>query len=301
MTEQAVAGIRCFDHAVLPVMDLWRAERFYTEVLDGAMFQKVGMNYRPPPAGSQPADLFIDPPGAFVKLGRSHIGLFLQTQVPVQPPADVERALPCLGLAVAEGASADLVQRVRAAGGAVGQEATRTLGPISWRGVRCADSEGNCLELVATAAALADRPQVLGLHHLQAETCDLAATGAFYVDVLGLDIAAEGPGWLALAVPGGQYLVFHAVQALSPAMVGPYFGRHFAFHVDDDSFHAIVGRLRAAGIAEGDALGRNVPGEYATYFYDPNGLWLQVLNHDSAQAVSGRVLMRYTPVELGAS
>jgi catechol 2,3-dioxygenase-like lactoylglutathione lyase family enzyme len=142
---------------------------------------------------------------------------------------------------------------------------------------------------------------VLGLSYLAAETRDLAATGTFYVDVLGLAVAAEGPDWLALAVPGGQHLMFHQVATLSPAMAGPYFGRHFAFHVDDDTFHAIVGRLRAAGIPEGDALGRNVPGEYATYFYDPNGLWLQVLNQDSAQATRGRPLVRYTPVAVGAS
>ena len=142
---------------------------------------------------------------------------------------------------------------------------------------------------------------MLGLSCLAAETCDLAATGAFYADILGLDVTAEGSDWLALAVPGGQHLAFQQVHALSPAMIGPYFGRHFAFHVDDDTFHAIVGRLRAAGIAEGDALGRNVPGEYASYFYDPNGLWLQVLNHDSTEATRGRPLMRYTTVAVGAS
>src|SRR5712692_2091172 len=234
MGEPAVDGIRFFDHAVLPVMDLWRAERFYTEVLDGAIFQKVGMNYRPPrPTGNGAADLFVDPPGAFVKMGRSHIGLFLQTQVPVQPPADLERGFPCLGLAIAEGVFGDVVQRVRAAGVAVGQEGMRTLGGSQWRAVRCADSEGNCLDLVATAAA-AGSHQVLGLSYLGAETCDLAATGAFYVDVLGLEIAAEGPGWLAVTVPSGQAMVFHEVPTLSPSMVGPYFGRHFAFYVDDD-------------------------------------------------------------------
>ena len=296
MAEPAIRGIRCFDHAVLPVMNLWRAERFYTEALDGAIFQKVGMNYRQPPATAGAANLFVDPPGAFVKVGRSHIGLFLQTQVAVQPPADLEQGFPCLGLAIAEELFAAVVQRVRAAGVAVGREGMRTLGRLQSRAVRCADSEGNCLDLVATAAADAGGRQVLGLSYLGAETCDLAATGAFYVDVLGLAVGAEGPGWLALTVPGGQALVFHQVQTLSPSMVGPYFGRHFAFYVDDDTFHAIVGRLRAASIPEGDALGRNVPGEHATYFYDPNGLWLQVLNHDSARATQGRTLMRYSPV-----
>jgi catechol 2,3-dioxygenase-like lactoylglutathione lyase family enzyme len=137
---------------------------------------------------------------------------------------------------------------------------------------------------------------VLGLSHLQGEARDLAATVAFYVDILGLAVAAEGPSWVALALASGQHLVFHQVDELSPATVGPYFGRHFAFSVDDDAFHGIVERLRQAGIEEGDALGRHVPGEFATYFYDPNGLWLQITNHDSTHARSGRVMMRYTAV-----
>ena len=69
--------------------------------------------------------------------------------------------------------------------------------------------------------------------------------------------------------PRGQHLVFHRVGELSPATVGSYIGRHFAFSVDDDAFHGIVERLHEAGIEEGDALGRHVPGEFATYFYDP--------------------------------
>ena len=50
MAVEPVVAVGAFDHAVVPVMDLWRAERFYTEVLDGAIFQKVGMTFRPPDA-----------------------------------------------------------------------------------------------------------------------------------------------------------------------------------------------------------------------------------------------------------
>jgi catechol 2,3-dioxygenase-like lactoylglutathione lyase family enzyme len=172
----------------------------------------------------------------------------------------------------------------------------QSYGPLQWRAVRCTDSEGNCLELRAVGESASDGPMVLGISHLQGEARDLAATAAFYVDVLGLAVAAEGPSWIALALASGQHLVFHQVDQLSPATLGPYFGRHFAFSVDDDAFHGIVERLHEAGIEEGDALGRHVPGEFATYFYDPNGLWLQITNHDSAHARTGRVMMRYATV-----
>ena len=146
MAVQQSVAVRAFDHITLPVMDLWRAERYYTEVLDGAIFQKVGMTYRPPaPAGEEGGRTFVDPPGAFVRLGRNHLGLFLQNQTAVEPPVSVEQALPCLGLAIREAAFATAVQRVRAAGVSIGQECTQTYGPLQWRCVRCADSEGNCL------------------------------------------------------------------------------------------------------------------------------------------------------------
>jgi catechol 2,3-dioxygenase-like lactoylglutathione lyase family enzyme len=297
MAVQQSVAVRAFDHTAVPVMDLWRAERFYTEVLDGAIFQKVGMTYRPPaPAGEEGGRTFVDPPGAFVRLGRNHLGLFLQNQTAVQPPVSVEQALPCLGLAINEAAFATGVERVRAAGMAVGPERTQSFGPLQWRSVRCTDSEGNCLELRAVGDSPSEDRMVLGISHLQGEARDLAETTAFYVDMLGLAVAAEGPSWVALALASSQHLVFHEVDELSPATVGPYFGRHFAFSVDDETFHGIVARLHAAGIEEGDALGRHVPDEFATYFYDPNGLWLQITNHDSAHARSGRVMMRYAAV-----
>src|SRR5215212_4583814 len=294
MAVQQLVAVRALDHMALPVMDLWRAERFYTEVLDGAIFQKVGMTYRPPaPAGKDAGSIFVDPPGAFVRLGRNHIGLFLQNETAVQPPVSVEQALPCLGLAIREAAFATVVQRVRAAGLSMGPERTQTYGALQGRSVRCADSEGNGLELVAVEDSPSEDRMVLGLSHLQGEARDLAATAAFYVDVLGLAVVAEGPSWVALALASGQHVVFHQVDELSPATVGPYVGRHFAFSVDDDAFHGIVERLHQAGIEEGDALGRHVPGEFATYFDDPNGLWLQITNRDSDHARSGRVMMRY--------
>src|SRR5262245_10395722 len=210
MAVQQSVAVRALDHIALPVMDLWRAERFYTEVLDGSIFQKVGMTYRAPaPAGEEGGRTFVDPPGAFVSLGRNHLGLFLQNQTAVQAPGSVEQALPCLGLEIGEGAFATAVEQVRRAGVGIGPERTQTYGPLQWRSVRCADSEGNCLELRATADSPSDDRMVLGLSHFEGEARDLAATAAFYVEILGLAVAAEGTGWVALAVASGQHMVFH--------------------------------------------------------------------------------------------
>ena len=131
---------------------------------------------------------------------------------------------------------------------------------------------------------------------MRVEAVDLAATADFYTRLLGMERVDQGPDWVALGLANRQLWIIQQVAALSPATVGPHYGRHFAFHVDDEAFHTIVGRVRGAGIEEGDALARNVPGELATYFYDPNGLWLQLLNENSTQFATGREWFRYTAV-----
>src|SRR5205085_5702634 len=132
------------------------------------------------------------------------------------------QALPCWGLAVAERAFDAVVAQVAAAGGAVAGERAARFGRTTRRSVRCTDSEGNGLELVAVPDGDGRELNVRGLSHLRLEARDLAATAEFYGRVLGLELVDEGPDWLALAVPSGQQLFFHRVAALSPATVGPY-------------------------------------------------------------------------------
>jgi catechol 2,3-dioxygenase-like lactoylglutathione lyase family enzyme len=292
MTVQQAVAVSAFDHSVVPVMDLWRAERFYTEVLDGAIFQKLGQTFRPPDV----PEAFVRPVGAFVKLGRSHFGLFLEQQTAVQAPAALAEGAPCWALAVAEEDFPAVVARVRAAGVPVTPERTERYGGVELRGVRCTDSEGNCLELVADPRGRYNDRGVTGLSHMHVEALDVAATADFYGRFLGLEVVDQDAERAVLGLANGQFWIVHRVAALSRASIGPHYGRHFAFHVTDEAFHGIVARLRAAGIEEGDALARHVPGELASYFYDPNGLWLQILNEDSTKAVGGRELLRYARV-----
>jgi predicted enzyme related to lactoylglutathione lyase len=298
MVAQQTVAVQAFDHMVLPAMDLWRAERFYTQVLDGAIFQQLGLTFE---EAAQPG-----PRGAFIKLGRHHIGVFLQTRTPVHPPAALDAGTLCLSIAVAAEDFAAVVDAVRAAGCAVGPERAVAYGVAERRGVRCTDTEGNCLELTAEPGGRYQGHRVTGFSGLHSESLDLGRTADFYQRFLGFTAAAEGPGWLALALPNGQRWVFHHVDELSPAMRGPYAGRHFAFAVDDATFATIVGLLHAAGVEEGDVRGGRAgapaveaerkDGELGTYFNDPDGLRLQILNHDSAHAAAGKVLLRYTSV-----
>ena len=292
MAVQDAVAVRCLDHSVVPVMDLWRAEQFYTQALDGAMFMKVGMTFEWA-SGAQGTGNF----GTFVKLGRSHLGLFLQRQTRVHPPAAPEAGYPCWGLAVAEEDFAAVVERARAAGATLAAEGQTVDGPRGRRSVRLLDSEGNALELVADAGGRYAGRSVTGLAHLRFEALDLAASATFYEQVLGLAPVDEGPDWLALAIGSDQCLYLHRVAALSPATLGPYSGRHFAFHVTHESFQAIVGRLRAAGIAESDINLPRRSDEAETYFYDPSGHWLQITTEDSAAAGRRHVHLRYAVAE----
>jgi catechol 2,3-dioxygenase-like lactoylglutathione lyase family enzyme len=291
MAVETAVAVQAWDHSVVPVMDLWRAERFYTEMLDAVMFQKIGMTFEWASGAHGTGNL-----GTFIKLGRNHLGLFLQSQTAVHPPASPEHGYPCWGLAVAADDFAALVARLRAAGGAVGAEQADMYGDARQRAVRCLDSEGNYLELVADPGGRHDRQQVSGLTRLHLEALDLAATAAFYSRYLGLAVAAEGPDWLALGVPSGQRLIFHRVAALSAATIGPYRGRHFAFHVTHAAFRAIVERLAADGVAHGDIPLARRSDEAETYFYDPAGYWLQITTENSGKATARSTShVRYAP------
>jgi catechol 2,3-dioxygenase-like lactoylglutathione lyase family enzyme len=280
MVNEQPATVRALDHSVVPVMDLWRAERFYTETLDGAMFLKVGMTFEWA-SGAKGTGNF----GTFVKLGASHLGLFLQRQTRVHPAASPEQSLPCWGVGVADTAFDDLLAALAATGVPLAPAGQARFGREARRSVRANDSEGNGLEFVASPGDNGAR-RVLGLSHLRLEARDLAATADFYVRFLGLELVDEGRGWIALAMPSGQHVFFQQVDTLSPATVGPYAGRHFAFHVTHPAFHAIVARLRAAGIPESDTNLERTSEEAETYFYDPDGHWLQITTEDSAKATT---------------
>ena len=132
-----------------------------------------------------------------------------------------------------------------------------------------------------------------GLFHLAIKTADLAATRAFWVDVIGLrDVPRPDfgyPGaWLACPQPGGQAIVhvYAGGLALGPA------GRveHGTAVIDHLSlsctgFHAYRARFNRARLEWREFL---VPGTtlWQLFVYDPSGVQLELTFEGSAETGS---------------
>jgi catechol 2,3-dioxygenase-like lactoylglutathione lyase family enzyme len=141
------------------------------------------------------------------------------------------------------------------------------------------DSEGNFLEI--TKAKGIGKPR---LHHLHFDTTDLDASVRFYKSILNFDLVEQKNGMAVIEVPSDQRIILNQVDELSEVTKTTYRGRHFAFAVSDDNFHAIVDKLHRAGIDERDDHGEREgrrPEQLGTYFREPSGFRLQITNEDS--------------------
>jgi len=128
-----------------------------------------------------------------------------------------------------------------------------------------------------------DGALTLGLFHLAIKTADLAATRAFWVQVIGLrevprpDFGYPG-AWLACGQPGGQAIihVYAGGPALGPEGQAPS-GTAAIDHVSLAcvGYHAYVARFRASGLAWREFL---VPGTslWQLFVYDPSGVQLEL-------------------------
>ena len=132
---------------------------------------------------------------------------------------------------------------------------------------------------------------ISGLFHVAIKTTDLAATRAFYCDVLGLadvfrpDFGYPG-AWLACPLPGGQAIIH--VYAGGPALgtdgrapVGSAAIDHLSLACS--GFHEFAARFRAAGLAYREFL---VPGTtlWQLFVYDPSGVQLELTFEGSAES-----------------
>lgn len=260
----APGGVNHLDHFVLPVMDPERGEQFYREVLGGRVVQRM----------SDPAVTRI-----FMKIGENHIGLFSQSRAAIPRPRSLETFPRCAFVIAAESFAAasaaieresPLFAKVADGGAACGREG----------GIVFSDSEGNLLELFPGAPG-----EPTYAHHLHFDTTSLEESVRFYAEILGLELARREQGWALLKAPSEQGIALHRVEELSEVTRTAYRGRHFAFHVTDENFRAIVEKLHRAGIEERDEHGEREgrrPGQLGTYFKDPSGLRIQITNEDSA-------------------
>jgi catechol 2,3-dioxygenase-like lactoylglutathione lyase family enzyme len=265
-TETKAKGdVRHLDHFVVAVMDAERAEKFYTEVL-GARTLK----YENSPNMTR----------VFMKLGENHVGLFSQGKVTL-PKRESVNSFPRHSFQVPEGEYGSMVDKIRRASAFVRDIKSERDLSCTWSdGVVFQDSEGNFYEI--TPAHGIAKPR---LHHIHFDTTDLGASVDFYKRFLNCAVEQQNDGMAAVAVPSGQCVILNQVDELSEVTKTTYRGRHFAFAITNDNFHAFVDKLRQAGIEErddhGEREGRRSE-QLATYFREPSGFRLQVTNEDSA-------------------
>lgn len=265
-STNAAGIVQHLDHFVLPVMQPERAERFYVEVLGGKILRKMN-------------DASVS--RTFIKLGQNHIGLFSQNKATISHPGTLD-SFPRYGFVVSGRDFEKRMLKLRAADGLVRKIEKRGIatGCGLHEGIAFADSEGNLVEMFR-----GDGDAPTRLHHLHFDTLDLAESVRFYTDILKLSVLERDRGLAVIGVPSRQSIVLHEVAELSPVTKTTYRGRHFAFHVKDADFHAIVDRLHRAGIDERDDHGEREgrrPEQLGTYFKEPSGFRLQITNEDSA-------------------
>jgi extradiol dioxygenase family protein len=216
----------------------------------------------------------------FMKLGENHVGLFSQGKVTL-PKRESVNSFPRHSFQVPEGEYGSMVDKIRRASAFVRDIKSERDLSCTWSdGIVFQDSEGNFYEI--TPAHGIAKPR---LHHIHFDTTDLGASVDFYKRFLNCAVEQQNDGMAAVAVPSGQCVILNQVDELSEVTKTTYRGRHFAFAITNDNFHAFVDKLRQAGIEErddhGEREGRRSE-QLATYFREPSGFRLQVTNEDSA-------------------
>jgi catechol 2,3-dioxygenase-like lactoylglutathione lyase family enzyme len=110
-------------------------------------------------------------------------------------------------------------------------------------------------------------PRIGLLEVLQAASGDVAATVAFYRDVLGADVQSESASWARVRL-GNVDIGVHAAPT-------PYEGWMPAFRVAD--VRAVRAAVLAAGLECRDY--HDIPGGVTLQFRDPAGNWLAAVEY----------------------
>jgi catechol 2,3-dioxygenase-like lactoylglutathione lyase family enzyme len=258
--------VQHLDHFAIPAMDLVRGETFYSDVLGARTVTKKDYE------GS-----------LFMKLGQHHFVLFSQDKTTIPERTTLDSYPRCSFLLPAKDYD-ETVARIQTHAPRMSQLTDTTAKSCGLlEGVVFMDSEGNLLE-----AFKADDDEATRLHHLHFDTTHLEDSIAFYTKMLQFELQERSGDIAVLKISENQRLVLHGEKELSVVSKTPYRGRHFAYYVTDDDYHAIVTRLRGAGIkeqiAERDKHGprdARGDGQLSMYFLDPSAFRLEIVNQDS--------------------
>ena len=114
------------------------------------------------------------------------------------------------------------------------------------------------------------------LNHTIVPARDKRASAAFFAELFGLEVEPEAGHFAAVRVNDTLTFDFDETDAFEP--------HHYAFHVSDEEFDAIFGRVKAAGLVYGsgpfaadDGQINHWNGGRGVYFHDPNGHLLELL------------------------
>ena len=263
---KARGDVRHLDHFVVAVMDPDRGEKFYSGVLGARTLRR---------------DVTPNMVRVFMKLGENHVGLFSQGKATL-PKRESSNSYPRHSFQVPESEYDQMVAKIRRESSFVRDISGESGLGCCWNdGLVFQDSEGNFIEI--TKAKGIEKTKV---HHLHFDTTDLNASVDFYKRFLNCTVQVQKTGMAALTLLSGQCVILNQVSDLSEVTKATWRGRHFAFSVTDENFHAIVDKLHAAGIEERDEHGEREgrrPGQLGTYFREPSGFRLQITNEDSAE------------------
>jgi catechol 2,3-dioxygenase-like lactoylglutathione lyase family enzyme len=114
------------------------------------------------------------------------------------------------------------------------------------------------------------------LNHTIVPAHDKEASARFFADIFGLTYEGPKGHFAAVQVNSGLTFDFDDQDRFE--------GHHYAFHVADTEFDAILGRVQAAGITYGSDPWHTENFELNSwnggrgfYFHDPNGHLLELL------------------------
>jgi catechol 2,3-dioxygenase-like lactoylglutathione lyase family enzyme len=114
------------------------------------------------------------------------------------------------------------------------------------------------------------------LDHTIVPARDKKASAEFFADIFGLQVK-PGQGYFA-QVQINDALTFDFDDQPDPP------SQHYAFHISDAEFDAILGRVKVKGLTYGSSPGRPTDGQTYVrrggrgfYFRDPNGHLLEVM------------------------
>lgn len=127
------------------------------------------------------------------------------------------------------------------------------------------------------------------IEHVALRVTNLERSIAFYRDVMGLAPVGrraihDGAIEQVVFRVGEDVLVLFHSDAFVPEDVGVKGGvDHVAFRFDDAGYRAVIERLRAAGRAPHRGEEKNLGAfgvGYATYFYDPDNIEIEIKRYD---------------------